>query len=171
MSGKDRIYLYVVICLTIAVVVAGVTLALGRNKSQPVEITISEGEEGEVPSLAGYVYVSGGVGSPGVYPLREGETLQALLLRAGVAADSDLNHVRIYVPREGETTLPQRIDINRAEPWLLEALPGIGEVLAQRIVDYRNEHGPFGTVEDLLRVSGISVGTLEKIRDYITVSE
>ncbi len=55
--------------------------------------------------------------------------------------------------------------------WVLEALPGIGKVLAQRIVDYRNEHGTFKTIEDLLKVSGIGEVTFDKIKDYITVSD
>jgi len=56
-------------------------------------------------------------------------------------------------------------------PWLLEVLPGIGEVLAQRIADYRSKNGPFKRIEDLLKVSGIGPATLEKIKDYITVSD
>ena len=55
--------------------------------------------------------------------------------------------------------------------WVLEALPGIGEVLAQGIVDYRSENGPFKRIEDLLKVSGIGSGTFERIKDYITVSD
>ena len=77
----------------------------------------------------------------------------------------------LYIPREGEEQSPQKIDINRAESWLLEALPGIGEVTAQAIVDYRNENGNFRRIEDLLKVSGIGPGTFEKIKDYITVSD
>ena len=57
------------------------------------------------------------------------------------------------------------------KPWLLEALPGIGETRAQAIVDYRNENGPFKRIEDLLQVKGIGEGTLDKIKDYITVSD
>ena len=55
--------------------------------------------------------------------------------------------------------------------WVLEALPGIGEVLTQRIVDYRSENGPFKRIEDLLKVSGIGEATFENIKDYITVSD
>ncbi len=72
---------------------------------------------------------------------------------------------------EGEEQSPQKIDINRAEPWLLEALPGIGETLAQRIVDYRDDNGSFKRIEDLLKVSGIGEGTFENIKDFITVSD
>ena len=59
----------------------------------------------------------------------------------------------------------------KGEPWVLEALPGIGEVLAQRIVDCCTENGPLRRIEDLLKVSGIGQGTLEKIKDYITMSD
>jgi len=64
----------------------------------------------------------------------------------------------------------QSQDINRAEPWLLEALPGIGEVLAQGIADYRSENGPFRRIEDLLKVSGIGPATFEQIKDFTNVS-
>jgi len=55
--------------------------------------------------------------------------------------------------------------------WLLEALPGIGEVTAQAIMDYRSENGPFKRTEDLLKVTGIGPAIFEKIKDYITVSD
>jgi competence protein ComEA len=111
------------------------------------------------------------VANPGIYPLKEGDTLQALLSDAGIEPDADLSHIELYIPREGEEQVPQKIDINRAEVWLLEALPGIGETRAQAIVDYRNENGPFKRIEDLLKVSGIGEGTFDKIKDYITVSD
>ena len=52
---------------------------------------------------------------------------------------------------------------------LLKTLPGIGEVLAQRIVDYREAHGPFRSVEELIAVEGIGEGKLEKLRELVTV--
>ena len=61
------------------------------------------------------------------------------------------------------------INITTATRLQLMMLPGIGENLAQRIIDYRNKHGSFQTVDDLCNVDGIGEKTLENIRDYITV--
>ena len=68
-----------------------------------------------------------------------------------------------------EPTAPPIIDINTAPVQQLESLPGIGPVLAQRIVDYRNTHGAFTAPGDLLLVDGIGERTLEDIWDLITV--
>ena len=168
MSRADRFYLSITVLLLIAAIAGGVTLAVQHSRSQPVEIVISQTE---LPVQSGEIYISGAVANPGIYSWQEGDTIQTLLLDRGVAPDANLSRIEIYIPREGEEQLPQKIDINLAEPWLLDALPGIGEVIAQRIVDYRNENGPFRTIGDLLKVSGISQGTLDKIKDYITVSD
>ncbi len=168
MSRVDRFYLFITVFLLIAAIAGGVRLAVQHSRSQPVEIVLSETE---LPELSGELYIGGAVASPGIYPLREGDTLQALLSDAGVELDADLNHIEIYVPWQGEEQAPQKIDINRAEPWLLEAMSGIGEVLAQRIVDYRSESGPFRRIEDLLKVSGIGPATFEGIKDFVTVSD
>ena len=53
----------------------------------------------------------------------------------------------------------------------LQTLPGIGPALAERIIAYRTEHGPFRTVEELLEVKGIGEATLEKLRQEVTVGE
>ena len=58
------------------------------------------------------------------------------------------------------------INLNTADEYELQRLPGIGEKRAQAIVDYRGENGPFQSVEDLTRVSGIGEGILVGLRDY-----
>jgi len=168
MSRADRFYLFVTVFLVIAVVVGGVMLATKHSKNQPVAIVLSQTEP---PQQSGEVYIGGAVANPGIYSLQEGDTLQALLSDAGIELDADFSHIKIYIPQEGEKQSSQKVDINRAEPWLLEALPGIGEVRAQAIVDYRNEDGFFKRIEDLLQVKGIGQGTFAKIKDYITVSD
>jgi len=167
-SRADRLYVFVTAFLAIAAIAGGIMLAVQHSSNQPVEIVLSQTEP---PAQGGELYIDGAVANPGIYPLREDDTLQMLLSDAAVEPDADLSHIELYIPREGEDESPQKIDINRAEPWLLEALPGIGEVLAQRIVDYRSENGPFRRIEDLLQVSGVGEATFENIKDFIAVSD
>ncbi len=168
MSHADRFYLFITVFLVIAVIAGGVTMAVKRSKSQPAEITLSHTAP---PEQTGKIYIGGAVSNPGIYSFVEGDTIQALLSDAGIKPDGDLNYIKIYIPPKGEKQSPQKIDINRADPWLLEALPGVGEITAQAIVDYRNENGPFKRIEDLLQVKGIGEGTFDKIKDYVTVSD
>ncbi len=89
----------------------------------------------------------------------------------GTSSGADLTQMRLYIPAAGEAAKPQKVDLNRAGAWLLEGLPEIGEVTAKRIVAYREQNGPFRSLNDLLRVEGIGQTTLTKIKDLITVSE
>ena len=79
------------------------------------------------------------------------------------------------MPSDDEQEKPQsllegeKININTASALDLERLPGIGEKRAQDIVAYREEHGPFQSVEELDDVSGIGPGILSGLRDYVTV--
>jgi len=168
MSRPDRVYLFITVFLLIVAIAGGTMLAVQRSRNQPVEIVISQTEP---PIQNGEIYIGGAVANPGIYPWQEGDTLETLLSDAGVEPDADLSHIEVYVPREGEGQSPQKIDINRAELWLLESLPGIGETLAERIVDYRSANGPFHRIEDLLKVSGIGEATFENMKDFITVSD
>ena len=121
-----------------------------------------------------------------------GASNEADLERINLAAYvSDQEHIR--VPRIGETpvvsgataTRPQRtttavppgsvaigekLDLNEATALELEELPGIGPVLAARIIDDRDRHGPFRSIDDLKRVPGIKDGILAQIRDYLMIT-
>lgn len=63
------------------------------------------------------------------------------------------------------------IDLNAADIYELQRLPGIGEKRAQAIVDWREENGPFQSVDELLQVPGIGNGILSGLAGYVTVSE
>ena len=67
---------------------------------------------------------------------------------------------------EGET-----IDLNEADVYTLQRLPGIGEKRAQAIVAFREEHGPFETKEEIMQVSGIGEGKYADMKERITVEE
>ncbi|GIX06948.1 MAG: hypothetical protein KatS3mg115_1351 [Candidatus Poribacteria bacterium] len=66
-------------------------------------------------------------------------------------------------------TASKPLDLNAATLEELQALPGIGPVLARRILEYRTQHGAFRSVEELLQVSGIGTAKLREIRPYVTV--
>ena len=165
-SNKYRV---LIIAILIVIIAAGsiVTWASYRQ-SQPVEISISPAQE-----LRGEIYIDGAVNNPGLYPLRSGNSLEELIQAAGGAsAGADLNRLKLYISEAGEEGEPsQKINLNKAETWLLQALPGIGETRAQAILDYRQQNGRFSNINELIKVDGIGTATYEKIKDLITVSD
>ncbi|MCS7209475.1 MAG: ComEA family DNA-binding protein [Fimbriimonadales bacterium] len=98
-----------------------------------------------------------------VHVPRKGETPPS----ASAAAASTVPSARTTSPPKATPKFP--IDLNTATAEQLEAIPGIGPVLAQRIVEYRNTHGKFHSVDDLLEVQGIGPKRLENMRPYVTV--
>lgn len=154
------------IALLAVVIAAGTVIGAGCG-SRPLEITTVP------PSpLQGDVFIDGEVGNPGIYPWREGDTIADIIRAAGgVTGGGDLSRIQLHIPGPDSGEASQKIDINRAGAWLLEALTGIGPVLAQAIVDYREEHGPFRSTGELLNVNGIGEAILEQIEPFITVDE
>ena len=72
-------------------------------------------------------------------------------------------------PSRPDSLLPgEVIDVNTADVYDLQRLPGIGEKRALDIIAWREEHGPFQAVDDLDRVSGIGPGILEGLREYVS---
>lgn len=151
----------------------------------------------ETPGVV-VVHVSGAVRSAGVHELPAGARVVDAVNAAGGtrrgARTERLNLARpvrdgeqIHVPRAGEgdsgavaassatatggeiTGVDPVVDVNRGSPTELEALPGVGPVLAARIVAHRDEHGAFTSADDLLAVEGIGDKTLAALRDHVTV--
>lgn len=167
-SHLEKYWLIIIAFLLVSLIAGGIVLAIKQSRHKPVEIALSQ----TAPiQYKGEVYISGAVANPGFYPLSEEDTLETLAQAAGFTLDADTSKIKIYVPKANEIAQPQRINLNRSEAWLLDALPGIGPDRAQAIVDYRNQNGPFRKIEDLLKVESIGESTLDRIRDLITIED
>jgi competence protein ComEA len=89
--------------------------------------------------------------------------LGAALLASGIPAAAD------RATAQAATATDTPVDLNSATAAQLETVPGIGKALAGRIVAFREKHGPFRRLEDLMKVKGIGEKSLEKLRPYIRV--
>jgi competence protein ComEA len=155
------------VILVIIIITGGVVIGSKYSRSQPIEISLATAPEPE-----GKIYVGGEVINPGIYPLYSGDSLDEVLRAAGgVTGNADLSNIDLIISGKGEVAALQKININTADAWLLAALPGIGDVRAKAIVDYRRENGPFRDVNELLEVTGMGNVTLENIRHLITVAD
>jgi competence protein ComEA len=134
------------------------------------------------------VHVVGAVRKPGLYRLEEGSRIDDALAAAGGArAKAALELVnlaapvadgqQIVVPRRGaggggaatagEAAPGAKVHLNTATLEELDTLPGVGPVTAQKILDYRDEHGAFGSVEELDAVPGIGPTRLAELRELV----
>jgi competence protein ComEA len=149
----------------------------------------SVGPSAALPPLV--VDVAGWVRHPGVYQLQTGDRIiDALQAAGGAKPGADLRPLnlaallqdaqQVLVPRRGSGGPAAgggasaggpggKINLNTATLDQLESLPGIGEVIGQRILDYRQQHGPFHSVDDLLNVSGIGPSHLADVKDLVAV--
>jgi competence protein ComEA len=183
----------------LAVTLGGAGLWYVRSLPRPVEVaTAPSGGTASAPASASpspevvvLVDVAGWVRRPGVYEFTEGARVIDAIDAAGGARSGAVlealnlaapltDGTQILVPREGQEGVAPApvtggavagglVNVNSALATELEELPGIGEVIAQRIIDYRTENGPFATVDELLDVSGIGDAILESIRELVTV--
>lgn len=141
------------------------------------------------------VHVAGAVQTPGVYRLTAGSrVIDAVQAAGGMAPDSNSDAInlaasltdgeRVYVPRVGEVVpvvaagstggsgsgAPSGpVNLNSATADDLDTLPGVGPATAAAILAYRDQHGPFASVEDLGEVNGIGPAKIEAIRGLVTV--
>lgn len=86
-------------------------------------------------------------------------------------ASTDLPAVTAEQEMAAESPEPAVLNLNAATAEELTTLPGIGPVLAQRIVDFRTENGPFESVEQLTDVEGVGEKKLDAIREYLRIEE
>ena len=139
------------------------------------------------------VYITGAVPRPGVYALPKNARVQdAISAAGGFLAEAEKSQINLAaLVEDGEkldvpfiegaspilatpgptvvAVTTELININTASLEELDTLPGIGPSLAQRIIDYREENGPFISPEDVINVPGIGAGNYERFRDLIAV--
>lgn len=142
-----------------------------------------------------YVHIAGAVENPGVYALMEGARAGEAVSLATPTAEADVNALnlaapimdgqKIVVPTKEEVaqrsaqsgttisgtpgTSNGKVNINTADLSTLKILPGIGDVKAQAIIDYRAKYGPFKAVTDIRKVSGIGTALYAKIEAQICI--
>lgn len=171
----------------------GETLA-ALEQVPPESGAIAEGsaapEEAGQPAAPVVVHVVGAVRRPGLYRLAEGSRIADAVRKAGGStrrarlalvnlAAEVVDGAQIVVPTAGSeaqqaVVLPEAsstagpVRLSTATLEELDTLPGVGPVTAQRIIDYREEHGPFTSVEELDAVPGIGPARLEQLRELVT---
>ncbi len=166
-SKFSKYWTLITILLVAIIAISSIVVWARYSQSQSIEISIPTARE-----LQGEIYIGGAVSNPGFYSLKAGDTVEALIQAAGgTTSSADLSWLKLYIPQTGEKEQSQKIDLNRAETWLLEALPGIGESRAQAIIDYRQQNGPFSNIDELIKVEGIGTTTYTKIKHLITVAD
>ena len=193
LTGRELVLVGILGAMTLG----GAGLWYVRSLPQPVAIRAqpvpAPSASEDAPPLI--VHVAGWVEKPGVYELPQGSrVIDALEAAGGSKRGAELAALNLAAPlTDGQQVLVPRasdaaqapgtapapgastvggttlVNVNTASPEELETLPGIGEVLAATIVQYREEHGPFTSVDQLLDVSGIGEVTLEELRDLVTI--
>jgi len=178
--------------LTIAVLlcvllVLGVPRLLHRGASGAVVPPLRAPRPARAVAAKLVVYVSGAVRRPGLYRLEQGTRIaDALALAGGARPTADLVAVNLAAPlADGEQiVVPRRglggavaapgggvaaglVHLNSATLEQLDALPGVGPVTAQKILDYRQQHGAFGSVDELDAIAGIGPARLETLRGLV----
>ena len=165
----------------------------GDSQAEHAEPEEDSGEDTGQPEIC--AYICGAVRSPGVYELEaDSRVFQLVELAGGMSEDADEKSVNlaeiltdgqmVWIPTKEESlsgagisqagspaggTGTELININTASASELMELNGIGETKAEAIIAYREEHGAFGSTEEIMQVSGIGQGTFDKIKDEITV--
>ena len=175
------------------VLVAVLLVQVFQTSSQPIILSTATPPPTQEASPTPYtirVYVSGAILHPDVYSLPQDSIVKdAIEAAGGATGEADLERInlalpvsdgqQVHVPRQGEDSSPVqppsrqpaaggKVNINTADAASLESLPGIGPALAQRIIAYREAHGPFERIEDVMEVSGIGTATFEGMQDLIT---
>ncbi|MDE0547008.1 ComEA family DNA-binding protein [Microbacterium sp. C7(2022)] len=197
--ARRRFGVGTIIVLALAALALTVGIGIVRGALAPTEPVPVASDTVDAPAVTPapdaapaelYVHVAGAVRAPGLYVLAAGaRVVDAVAAAGGFADDADRSAVnlarvvtdgeQLYVPTPGEQIATPaepagapgdgRVNLNTADVAALDTLPRIGPAIAQRIIDWRDEHGTFTSVEDLLAVPGIGEKMLDALRDLVVV--
>jgi competence protein ComEA len=187
MPEIDRRRASIVGAVVVALLVLGGWQLRGRGEAEiptepglPVQSAVTRAREPVV------VHVAGAVRRPGVYRLSSGARVDDAVRRAGGATRrADLSAVNLAAPLEdgrqvlvplrqraaalGGGAAPAKVNLNTATAEDLDGLAGVGPATAAKILGYREQHGSFGSVDELGDVPGIGERRLEALRELVTV--
>ncbi|HEV2820118.1 MAG TPA: ComEA family DNA-binding protein [Solirubrobacteraceae bacterium] len=199
MADVPRSQLAVYVAAAIAIALLGARyVSAGEEEAAPQGTPAVRVEEERKGGGRAVVHVAGAVREPGVYRLREGDRVADAVDRAGGAtgrADLTLVNLAAEVEDGRQVVVPQRgpaggtppaggtagsssagvggvtppVNLNTATLEQLDTLEGVGPGIAQRILDYRDAQGSFGSVDELGQVPGIGEKRLASLRDKVTV--
>jgi competence protein ComEA len=184
--AATNLQLTVIGVAVLAVLGGALWFGVGRTQPLPAAATLAVVSDPVSESRQAIsIHVSGAVLAPGVVGLPTGSRAAAAIAAAGGAtSDADLGRMNLAAPlRDGEHIIvpsvsdigdaPEHVeigvDVNQATFSELQELPGVGPVLAERIVSFREDNGLFNTIEDLLDVAGIGEAKLNSMRDAIAL--
>ena len=174
--------------LLLIAIAAGVWWGGGRSEAPPTSPDTYSTVTSATPPATITVHVAGLVSRPGLVELTEGSRVADAIAAAGgmlpaanaasinlAALVADGDQIVILGPGgvagpSGAKSPSGRLDLNRATAAELDALPGVGPVIAERIISFREEFGPFQSVDDLLDVPGIGEARLADLRERLQVS-
>ena len=176
--------------VTLGLVLAGAVVGAvfgAVARVPPIAETVTQAGLTSTTAAGIVVHVSGWVLAPGVVQVSEGAlVVDAIAAAGGALVGARLDEINLARPvasgdqigvpgpdssRQGGVVASGDglIGLNQADSSQLQKLPGVGPVLAERIVAYREANGPYQTVEDLLEVPGIGEAKLVSIRDLVLV--
>jgi competence protein ComEA len=194
-GGRRRLTMALVGAFVVAVLVAiGVAMSSGGVEHEAPPVLPVAAASGSSSAAAASIVVSvvGQVARPGLVTLPEGARVADALRAAGGPvpgldlaalnlarrlADGEQIYVGVPAPPGAEPAaaaagtpgVADKVDLNTAPLAALDTLPGVGPVTAQRIVDWRTEHGRFDSVEQLREIDGIGPSRYAKLQDLVVV--
>ncbi len=194
MNRKIRVFLVIIFCISM---LCGCdsrnTVYLEKIQTETSEVPQTEEKDSTKETGSCFVYVCGAVVNPGVYELPENSRVyEAVAMAGGMTEDAGTEAVNqaeivtdgqmLRIPTIAEVLAAQEdasgdsgatddglLNINQAEVADFMTLPGIGQSKAEALVKYREEHGKFSSIEEIMNVDGIKEGVFNKIKDSIKV--